>query len=79
MMGVIAFHVLMLLLGIGVATRVVPEQLTNDALTYLHTTIGITTPTSGQAWKIALIWIGATVAIVDGCLGLLFLIASIVK
>jgi len=77
MIGIIVFHVLMLVVGLGVATRIVPEQLITDALSYLHTTIGITTPPLEQSRMISLIWIGSTVVIVDGCLLLLVLITSL--
>jgi len=79
MIGIFAFHALMLLVGLGVAVRVIPEQLISDSLSYLHTTIGITTPPPQQSRMIALIWLGSTVIIVDGCLALLLLIASLVK
>jgi hypothetical protein len=76
MIGLVAFHVLMLLLGLGIATRIVPTERVGDLLGYLHTSIGITTPRPEQVRMIALIWIGSTVVIVDGCLLLLLFIAS---
>ncbi|MBZ5665434.1 MAG: hypothetical protein LAO30_12600 [Acidobacteriia bacterium] len=76
MIGIVAFHILMLLLCLGIATRIVPAQRISDLLGYLHTTIGITTPRLEQVRMIALIWIGSTVLIVDGCLLLLLFIAS---
>jgi len=77
MIGIVVFHVLMLLLGLGIASRVVPTQLVTTMLGYLHKTIGITTPSPEQVRMIALIWIGSTVIIVDGCLFLLVFIASL--
>jgi len=44
MIAIVAFHVLMILLGLGIITRVVPEESVATALSYLHKTIGITTP-----------------------------------
>lgn len=79
MIGIIVFHVVMLLVGLAVATRLISEQLISDALSYLHTTIGITTPAPQQSRMIALIWIGSTVVIVDGCLLLLLFITSVLK
>ena len=79
MISIIVFHALMLLVGLGVATRLIPEQLIVDSLSYLHTTIGITTPQPQQSRMIALIWIGSTVVIVDGCVLLLLIVTSLVK
>jgi len=79
MISIVAFHILMVLLGLGVVTRVVPAQLISDALSYLHTTIGITTPPPKQARMITLIWIGSTVIIVDGCLALLVFITKLLS
>jgi hypothetical protein len=79
MTGILAFHVLMLLLGVGIATKVIPPQRISDMLGYLHTTIGITMPSAKQVPMIALTWVGSTVVIVDGCLLLLLLIASILR
>ncbi len=74
---IIGFHALMLLLGLGIATRVVPAQLVRSLLGYVHTTIGITTPSLPQERMIALIWLGSVVVIVDGCLFLLLLITKL--
>jgi hypothetical protein len=79
MIGIVGFHVLMLLLGIGIASRVISAQRVSNALSYLHTTIGITTPPLEQVPMIALIWIGSIVVIVDGCLVLLVFITRLLK
>jgi hypothetical protein len=68
------FHVLTLLVGLGIVSRVVPTQLVSDMLGYLHKTIGITTPSPAQVRMVALIWIGSGIIIVDGCLFLLLVI-----
>ncbi|MGA7561167.1 MAG: hypothetical protein WCF61_18365 [Terriglobales bacterium] len=68
---IIAFHILMLLLALGIATRLIPIGLVSNFLGYLHNTIGITTPSQKKVRTIALIWIAATVVIVDGCILLL--------
>src|SRR5208283_4117070 len=74
---IIAFHVLMLLLALGVATQLIPAILVSDFLGYVHNTIGITTPPMEKVKTIALIWIGATILIVDGCLFLLVAITRL--
>ena len=74
---IIAFHALMLLLGLGIAIRAVPLQLVSDGLGYLHKTIGISTPPLEQVRMVALIWLGAVVIIVDGCLALLLVITNL--
>jgi hypothetical protein len=74
--GVIAFHILLLLLGAAIATRVISEERISNALAYLHTTIGITTPPLEQVRIVALIWLASIVVIVDGCLILLVLLAT---
>jgi hypothetical protein len=77
MVSIIVFHVLMLLLGLGIATRIVPAKQVGNMLGYLHKTIGITTPSPGQVLMVALIWIGSVIVIVDGCLVMLRFIVSI--
>jgi hypothetical protein len=73
----VVFHVLMLLAGLGIVSRVVSTQLVSDMLGYLHKTIGITTPSPAQVRMVALIWIGSVIVIVDGCLLLLLLITKL--
>jgi hypothetical protein len=75
--GIVAFHVLMLLLALCVVGRVVPEEVVGDILGYIHKTIGITIPSVEMTRGIALIWLGSTVIIVDGCVLLLFFITSL--
>lgn len=77
MVSVIVFHVVMLLLGLGIVARFVPVHRIANALGYLHNTIGITTPSLEQVRMIALIWLGSTVIIVDGCLLLLVFIVRL--
>ena len=79
MAGFVVFHVLTLLLGIGIVTRVVPVEVVSNMLGYLHKTIGITTPRSEQVRTIALIWLGSVIVIVDGCLLLLVFITKLVN
>jgi hypothetical protein len=76
MVGIVVFHLLMLFLGLGIISRATPVKLISDMLGYLHGTIGITTPSREQVRTIALVWIGATVVMVDGCLVLLVVIAK---
>jgi hypothetical protein len=76
MTGIAAFHIVMLLLGIGVATRSVSAERVATTLSYLHKSIGITTPSAQQSRMVALIWIGSVIVIVDGCVFLLLFITS---
>jgi hypothetical protein len=77
--SIVVFHVLMLLLAIGILSRVAPSQRVSGVLGYLHNTIGITTPQAEQVRLVALIWVGSVVVIVDGCLLLLvFLTKSLI-
>ena len=75
MVSIVVFHILLLLLGLGIASRAIPTQLVSNMLGYLHKTIGITTPSAQQVRMVALI--GSTVIIVDGCILLLLFIASV--
>ena len=79
MIGIVGFHLLMLLLGLGIVVRLISAQRVSNVLSYLHTTIGITTPPIEQVQMIALIWIGSTVVIVDGCLVLLVFITKLLN
>jgi hypothetical protein len=76
MVGIIVFHILMLLLGLGVGSQIIPLPRVSDALGYLHNSIGITTPAERQVRMVALIWIGSLVVIVDGCLLLLLFVTK---
>jgi hypothetical protein len=75
MFGIIVFHIVMLGLGLIVASRVVSAEGVGNALGYLHKSIGITTPASEQVRMIALIWIASIIVMVDGCLFLLIFLA----
>jgi hypothetical protein len=77
MVAIVVFHVVMLLLGLGIGSRVVSTELVSNVLGYLHKTIGITTPSLKQVRTVALIWIGSTIIIVDGFLFLLVFITKL--
>jgi hypothetical protein len=77
MAAIVVFHILRLLLGLGVATRSVPTSRVGNTLGYLHKAIGITTPSAGQVRMVALIWIGSILVMIDGCLFLLVFITKI--
>ena len=77
MAAIAAFHVVMLLLAVAVATRALGTQRLSTVLGYLHKSIGITTPSLGQVRAVALIWIGSLIFMVDGCIFALVLIASL--
>jgi hypothetical protein len=78
MVAIVVFHILMLLLALGVGIEIIPAQRVSTALGYLHNSIGITTPAEQQVRMVALIWIGSVVFIVDGCLLLLLFITKLV-
>jgi hypothetical protein len=76
MVAIVVFHVLIVLLGLGIVSRVVPAESVSNVLGYVHKTIGITTPRAEQTRTVALVWLGSLLIIVDGCLFLLVFIAS---
>jgi hypothetical protein len=75
--SIVLFHVVLILLGLAIATRVLPTTRVSNALSYLHKSIGITTPSAKQVRMVALIWIGFAIIMIDGCLLLLLLITSL--
>jgi hypothetical protein len=75
--SIVVFHVLMLLLAIGILSRVTLLQRVSGVLGYLHNTIGITTPPPDQVRMVGLIWIGSVVVIADGCLLLLLFLTKL--
>ncbi len=77
MVAIVVFHVLMLLLGLGIVSRVVPTDRVSSVLGYVHKTIGISTPPAQQLRMVALIWVGSVIVIFDGCLFLLVLITRL--
>ena len=79
MVAIIAFHILISLLATAILVRLIPQTLVVDALGYLHSTVGITTPPAPKARAFALVWLASTVVIVDGCLALLFFITKLLN
>ena len=79
MIAIVIFHVVMVLLGLGITSRVISVQSVNDTLDYLHKTIGITTPSLEQTQTVALVWIGSTILIVDGSLFLLVFMTKVLS
>jgi len=77
MVAIVVFHVVMLLLALGIGSRLVSTDLVSNMLGYLHKTIGITTPSLKQVRTVALIWIGSAIIIVDGFLFLLVFITRL--
>ncbi len=75
--SIVVFHVVMVLLALGVMSKTVPVQLVSDTLDNLHKTVGITTPPPEQTRTVALVWIGSTILIVDGSVFLLVFIARL--
>jgi hypothetical protein len=76
MIAIVAFHIVMLALGLAVGTRVVSPQVVSGLVGYLHKSIGITMPAVEQVRMVALIWIASVVVIVDGSLFLLLFISG---
>jgi hypothetical protein len=77
MIAIVAFHIVMLALGLAVGARVVSPQLISGLVGYLHKSIGITVPALEQVRTVALIWIASVVVIVDGSLFLLLFISRV--
>jgi hypothetical protein len=77
MIAIVAFHIVMLALGVAVGARVVSPQLVSGLIGYLHKSIGITVPAIEQVRTVALIWIASVVVIVDGSLFLLLFISRV--
>ncbi len=77
MIAIVVFHVVMVLLALGVMSKVVPVQLVGNMLDNLHKTLGITTPRPEQTRTIALVCIGSTIIIVDGSVFLLVFITRL--
>ena len=59
------FHFMMILLAVGVATKVIPTKLLSEFITGVHYTIGISTPSQDQVRHAVIIWIVSAVVIVD--------------
>jgi hypothetical protein len=79
MLPLVVFHVLMLLLGLIVVSRVVSPQRVGNTLAYVHKSIGITTPAPDQVRTVAVIWIASMIVIVDGCIFLLLFITRLTR
>lgn len=77
MIAIVVFHVVMVLLALGVMSKIVPVQLVGNMLDNLHKTLGITIPPPEQTRTIALVWIGSTIIIVDGSVFLLVFITRL--
>jgi len=67
----LAFNGLMLLLALGVVTKVISVQFLTGFITGLHYAIGISTPTQEQIRRAVLVWIISIVIIVDMLFSLL--------
>jgi hypothetical protein len=61
----LGFNAVMLLLAIGVGTKVVPVGPLTSFITGLHYTIGISTPSQAQVRRAVIIWIISMLVIVD--------------
>lgn len=79
MTALLALNALMLLLAVGIATRIVPQGLYSGLLEALHITIGITTPPPEKMWLIAVIWIVSITVISNGLLLVFFFLLHQLK
>jgi len=68
MASIVAFHAVMLLLGLGIASRAIPEAFVANVPAIYIKQSELPRPSPEQVADHRLIWIGATVLIVDGCL-----------
>jgi len=75
--SIILFHIVLILLGLTIVTGVLPTARVSNALSYLHKSIGITTPSAKQVRMVVLIWIGSAIVMLDGCLLLLLVLTSL--
>lgn len=78
MIGIAAFNLVIVLLGAAAASPLISTEVLSDMLSYLHTTIGITTPAPDKVRMVALIWLGAMIVLVDGLLFLLVFLMRLV-
>ena len=69
--GLLWFSAAMLALCAATGAGLMPRQVYDGFLRGLHKTIGITTPTDRQLRWVLIVWMLATVAIVDGLAALL--------
>jgi hypothetical protein len=80
MVGVLAMNALMVLLGLGIASGLLPRRMFSGMVGVLHKTIGITLPSPAKERTVALLWIASMLVIGDGMLFLLvFLAGAVVK
>jgi hypothetical protein len=77
MIAIVAFHIVMLALGVAVGARVVSPQFVSGLVGYLHKSIGITMPAIEQVRTVALIWIASVVVMVDGSIFLVLFISRV--
>jgi hypothetical protein len=68
---VLFFNILLILLAAGVLTQVIPTRLFDPLIELLHGTVGISTPPPKSIRVAVVIWIAATLVIVDGMIYLM--------
>jgi len=78
MIGIVTANVVLVLLALGIASRVLPAKVFSGAVAVLHKTIGITLPLPDNERTVAVIWIVAMLVIGDGILFLLVFLARAV-
>lgn len=78
MIGIIATNVVLVLLALGITSRLLPAKMFSGAVTVLHKTIGITLPSPDRERTVAVIWIASMLVIGDVILFLLVFLARAV-
>lgn len=79
MVGIVVFNLAMVLVGVAVATQIVPPARLAGMIYYLHGIIGITAPAPDKVKIVALVWMATILVIVDGFLFLLVFLASVMR
>ena len=78
MIGIVTANVVLVLLALGIASKVLPAKVFSGAVAVLHKTIGITLPLPDNERAVAVIWIVSILVIGDGILFLLLFLAKAV-
>ena len=77
MIGIVAFNVLMIGIGVIVAGRLLSTERIAAMLDWLHSIIGITPPPKEKSATFALVWIASLTLLVDGLLMLLVFLTRV--
>ena len=75
MIAIVAANVVLVLLALGIVSKVLPAKAFSGGVTVLHKTIGITLPAPGKERAVAVVWIVSLLVIADGILFLMVFLA----